>query len=435
MNQPQPPQLQPRHWLPLALPLAGLGFLVGIVCLPLNAVDQWVDGLLAGLFDQPAGPWILLPLPVLPLLLLLQRGPLRQGIGSGIPQTVVCLEEPERGEALLRLGALWPRLLLWTIASFSLLPLGREGPVVFVGAALVWALRPWLGGLLPHLQLPVLLAVAGGAGLAAGFNTPLVGAVFAAEDLLQRWSTPLLWASLPVVVPAALVAGLGGEALFGYGLVPVHSDEFQQLLLALPLGLLGGLLGALFSGLVLYASRRLGPLSTARPLVTGLGLGAALVLLALMSGGRAYGDGSQVLVDLIARGGSLPQGEGLRVLLARLLGPVLALGAGIPGGLIDPALSIGGVAGGLLLQSFSGQDPLLGIALGMAAGLAGATQLPIFSTLFALRLCGDQQVLAGLLLASAVAAMVSRSLQPSPVYHGLTELFRQGLEPQRAPRR
>jgi len=38
-------------------------------------------------------------------------------------------------------------------------------------------------------------------------------------------------------------------------------------------------------------------------------------------------------------------------------------------------------------------------------------------------------------LASAVAAMVSRSLQPSPVYHGLTELFRQGLEPQRAPRR
>jgi H+/Cl- antiporter ClcA len=159
------------------------------------------------------------------------------------------------------------------------------------------------------------------------------------------------------------------------------------------------------------------------------------VLLALMSGGRAYGDGSQVLVDLIARGGSLPPGEGLRVLLARLLGPVLALGAGIPGGLIDPALSIGGVAGGLLLQLFSGQDPLLGIALGMAAGLAGATQLPIFSTLFALRLCGDQQVLAGVLLASAVAAMVSRSLQPSPVYHGLTELFRQGLEPQRAPRR
>jgi H+/Cl- antiporter ClcA len=207
--------------------------------------------------------------------------------------------------------------------------------------------------------------------------------------------------------------------------------------------LIGGLLGALFSGLVLYASRRLGPLSTARPLVTGLGLGAALVLLALISGGRAYGDGSQVLVDLISRGGSLPPAEGLRVLLARLLGPVLALGAGIPGGLIDPALSIGGVAGGLLLQLFSGQDPLLGIALGMAAGLAGSTQLPIFSTLFALRLCGDQQVLPGVLLASAVAAMVSRSLQPSPVYHGLTELFRQGLatpeapeaEPQRAPRR
>ncbi len=443
MNNSQPQQLQPRHWLPLALPLLGLGFLVGLVCLPLNAIDQWVDGLLAGLFDQPAGAWILLPLPVMPLLLLLQRGPLRQGLGSGIPQTVLCLEEPERRATLLGLRPLGARLLLWTVASLSLLPLGREGPVVFVGAALVWALRPWLGGVLQRLQLPVLLAVAGGAGLAAGFNTPLVGAVFAAEDLLQRWSTPLLWAALPVVLPAALVAGLGGEALFGYGLVPVQATEYQQLLVALPLGLMGGLLGALFSGLVLYASRRLAPLSRSQPLVTGLCLGAALVLLALVSGGRAYGDGSQVLVDLISRGGSLPPAEGLRVLLARLLGPVLALGAGIPGGLIDPALSIGGVAGGLLLQLFSGQDPLLGIALGMAAGLAGSTQLPIFSTLFALRLCGDQQVLPGVLLASAVAAMVSRSLQPSPVYHGLTELFRQGLatpeapeaEPQRAPRR
>ena len=62
------------------------------------------------------------------------------------------------------------------------------------------------------------------------------------------------------------------------------------------------------------------------------------------------------------------------------------------------------------------------------AGLAGATQLPLFSTLFALRLCGDQQLLPGLLLASVVAAMLSRSLQPQPVYHGLTALFAARLE-------
>jgi H+/Cl- antiporter ClcA len=157
-------------------------------------------------------------------------------------------------------------------------------------------------------------------------------------------------------------------------------------------------------------------------------LGGLLVLLGAVSGGRAYGDGSAVLVDLIGRGGSLEPLQAVSALISRLLGPVLALGVGIPGGLIDPALAIGGLAGSILMPFLGQPEPLLGIAIGMGAGLAGATQLPLFSTLFALRLCGDQQLLPGLLLACVVAAMLSRSLQPQPVYHGLTALFAARLE-------
>lgn len=80
-----------------------------------------------------------------------------------------------------------------------------------------------------------------------------------------------------------------------------------------------------------------------------------------------------------------------------------------------------------LLQLF-GADAHLGLALGMAAGLAGATQLPVMTIVFAVRLAGDQQLLPGLLLAAALAAYSGRMVLDRPIYHALAEL-------QRAPRR
>jgi H+/Cl- antiporter ClcA len=60
----------------------------------------------------------------------------------------------------------------------------------------------------------------------------------------------------------------------------------------------------------------------------------------------------------------------------------------------------------------------------MTAGLAGATQLPVITVLFALRLAGDQQLLPGMLVASVLAALVSRLVLPQPIYHALAEVTR-----------
>jgi H+/Cl- antiporter ClcA len=70
----------------------------------------------------------------------------------------------------------------------------------------------------------------------------------------------------------------------------------------------------------------------------------------------------------------------------------------------------------------AGMVPELGLALGMVAGLAGATQLPVLAVLFGMRLTGDQQLLPGLLLAAVLAAYISRLLVAKPVYHALKEL-------------
>ena len=59
----------------------------------------------------------------------------------------------------------------------------------------------------------------------------------------------------------------------------------------------------------------------------------------------------------------------------------------------------------------------------MAGGLAGATHLPIFAALFTLKLTGALDCVPGLLVTSAMAAYISRWLQPKPIYHALTEIF------------
>ena len=70
----------------------------------------------------------------------------------------------------------------------------------------------------------------------------------------------------------------------------------------------------------------------------------------------------------------------------------------------------------------AGSAPQLGLTLGMVAGLAGATQLPVMAVLFGIRMAGDQQLLPGLLLASVLAACVSRLVVDKPVYHALKDI-------------
>jgi H+/Cl- antiporter ClcA len=154
-------------------------------------------------------------------------------------------------------------------------------------------------------------------------------------------------------------------------------------------------------------------------------VGAVLSLFLLLSGGGSGGDGEKLMSRLIQGGapaswvGVGPR-DGLAALGMRLLGPVLALGVGIPGGLIDPAFTFGALMGHHV-ASVAGLGAM-GTALGMAAGLAGATQLPVVTVLFALRLAADQQLLPGLVVSAVLASYVSRLLLDRPIYHALREL-------------
>ncbi|MFN9547690.1 MAG: chloride channel protein [Cyanobacteriota bacterium] len=425
MSPRESPLLRHRLTFPLSLVLVGL--FVGVLCWPLTLVDRLQDQLLRLLPAFSAAPWsltslglTLAPVVVLPLILCLQARAWSDGAGSGIPQTLVSLNVPHQAPTLLSPAATGQRLVLWSGASLALLPLGREGPVVHLGAALAHGLRRRWPSLLADLRREELLAICGGAGIASAFNTPLVGVIFMAEELTRRLDGVVIPAAMMVCAVAAEVNHAGGQPMFGLGLVSVTSPELDQLALAVPIGLAGGLVGGGFSWLLLRLSASLGPRARRRPLRMGLVLGLLLSGLGLLTGGVSGGDGEVLMNHLLAQpmegaGGALP-------FLARVIGPCLSLGAGVPGGLIDPALALGAMVGQSIGQPL--HAPLAGIALGLAAALAGATQLPLMSVVFSLRLLGDQQLLPGVVLAGALGAGMGRLLGARSVYHALAE----GLE-------
>ena len=440
MMAPTPPIRHHNAMTPVASPLvrrinAGvvmllqlllLGALVGLACWPLNLVDHWQDLLLHTLPGFTGQSWqagnLLLacsPVVVMPVLLALQAGRWRGGSGSGIPQTMTSLEDGNQADALMAPRPVLQRLAIWTIASLSLFPMGREGPVVQVGAAVAHHLQRRWPQLLSHLSQQDLMAVAAGAGLAGGFNTPLMGVVFVAEEFTKRFQARLIWPGLIVCGLAAEISNLGGQPLFALGQVQETLPETSQLLWGGALGVACGAAGGLFARLVLEATRWLTPRVRRRPWRCGLVLGIGLATLALLSGGHSGGDGEALMSWMISNpdqhvGGWLS-------LLTRLLAPCLALGALIPGGLIDPAFAIGAVLG--QMAGHLSDQSIFGLTLGMAAGLAGATQLPVMSLVFAVRMAGDQQLLPGVLMAAVIGAYVGRVWMRKPIYHALTDLM------------
>ncbi len=422
-----------RHFFGLVI----VGVLIGLACLPLNLVDRVQTKLYGFLPTTASEGWgwqgliiALLPLVVMPVLLLLQQGPWKAGAGSGIPSTMNALEDPSRLPKAMAAPGTVQRGLLWSIATAAMFPLGREGPVVQFGAAVARACHRRFASWLPSLSERQMVAIGGGAGLAGGFNTPLLGAVFMLEELTADYAIVTIWPAMVISVAAAGFSNIGGEPMFGLGVLNIAAPEAEQLLMAIPIGLVGGLIGGAFNKCLVWLTRRLAPLVRTRPLKTGLCLGAGLSALALLSWGTSTSDGEVLVRQLIEQG--MPNAfsdqqkivsgvMSLWITIVRVIGPMLALSPGVPGGLIDPSLTIGAVLG-YTICAVVGVSTQLGIGLGLAAGLSGATQLPLVSIIFSWRLAGDQQLFAGVVLAAVLAAYTGRLVCRDPVYHGLSKL-------------
>jgi len=381
------------------------------------ALFQWA------LAAAPWSMWLLTP-GVFALLAWATEGALRPTRGSGIPQVIAALERPDPTfrSRNLSLPVSCGKLALTTLSLLGGASVGREGPTVHVGASLMYVLGRRMGFNDPR-ELGHFLLAGGAAGIAAAFNTPLAGVVFAIEELIGRFEHRFSGTLLTAVIVGGVVSlGLLGNYTY-FGKVPAGLP-LGHAWLAIPLcAVLGGLLGGFFSRMVLASAagrpRWLGRLRQRHPVALAAGCGLVLVALAAVFGHGAFGTGYEQARSLVQGQASVGHEFGLMKLVANLVSYL----AGIPGGLFSPALAVGAGIGHNLAVLLPGVDARTVVLLGMCAYLTGVTQAPLTSAVISLELTDTSNLLLPILATVLLARAVSGWVCHVPIYRGLAELL------------
>lgn len=359
-----------------------------------------------------------------------------QARGSGIPQVIAAVTLPPAGPAQSVLVSL--RQAMWKVALtagglVAGASIGREGPSVQVGAAAMLAWGNWCHR---HLRFrfgfhPNALIAAGAAGgLAAAFNTPLAGVVFAIEELGR--GTAVRWDRL--VLSGVLTAGFLSLALLGNNpyfnvrtpILALNEAWGPVLLCALVNGVLGGLFArALVRGVPGLLPARWRHWPSAHPVQVAFACGLVAAALGWMTGGATFGTGYEQAAGLINGHANAEAGTTLWFGVAKLGATVVSYFAGVPGGIFTPALAIGAGLGDNVAHLVSGMaEPRVLALVSMAAFLAAATQAPITASVIVMEMTRSQDLTLFLLAASLMASFVSRQFSPHPFYHHVGHAFR-----------
>jgi len=293
---------------------------------------------------------------------------------------------------------------------------GREGPIVQIGAALGSTMGQLLR--LPAEQIRTLAACGAAAGIAAVFNAPIAGAFFALEVITGNFAMP---AFSPVIL-SSVMATVVSRAYFGdhpaFIVQPYKLESVFEIVAYIGLGLFCGVVAAAFvwtMGKLETLAARVPLAKQWRPAAGGLVLGAMIVPLPYL-----YGVGYGTMDAALSGTLSWP----LLALLVplKIVATSLTLASGGSGGVFLPSLYIGSVAGGLYgvavhhvlggLSAGSGAYALVG----MAGVLAAATHSPITAMILLFEVTDDYKIILPVMIVATLATMIGRALKEDSLY-------------------
>lgn len=363
-------------------------------------------------------PWILSPAGGMVIVYCVRRF-FPGAEGSGIPQVIVAqqLNGPLTKLASLRIAI--GKMLMGAAALGCGFSVGREGPSVQIAACLMAECKQFLPSKFPVRRNELLLA-GGAVGIAAAFNTPIAGVIFAIEELGQRFHPRVLGVVLSAIIFAGIISIYleGNYNYFGYLTVPDSSAHI--LTPTLLMGVSGGLFGGLFSRLILIGTgpwRGLpGRLKTEHPVLFAGLCGLLIAAIGVYSHGMTFGSGYLgTQAALHQAGHQLP----LDFAPLKFIATVLSYIAGIPGGIFAPTLSVGAGFGQTLSTLHLAQlSTIAWMVLGMTAFMAGVTQAPITSFVIVMEMTDGHPMILGMIASAVIACVVSRVFSP-PLYHAL----------------
>lgn len=395
---------------------------IGVISVAFARMADYVQKLFGSMTHS--GEWsFLLPLIVTPLVFMISSYvagkyfPNSQG--SGIPQAIAArhLREDEDRSKLLSLRVATGKILLTVFGLFGGASIGREGPTVQVGASIMLSVARF-GGM---AQARGLILAGSAAGIAAAFNTPLAGIVFAIEEMSRTYESR----ANGLVLTAVILSGLSALAIAGsytyFGTSSVAPVMAREWALVLVCGVGGGMFGALFSGLALHVGQLVRRWANPRPLYRMVALatacGFAVAVIGVLSHGTTFGTGYEQAKGAV-EGEALP----LMFFFQKLAATLISMISGIPGGIFAPSLAVG--AGfGSTVGHLMGTGIALAAILGMAGYFSGVVQAPMTAFVIILEMTGDHQAVIPIMATAMIGYITSRILQREPLYHGLGRVF------------
>jgi H+/Cl- antiporter ClcA len=340
--------------------------------------------------------------------------------GSGIPQ----LEGILKGYFGYRkswIHTLCSKFLGGAIAIGAGLSLGREGPSIQLGACVAEGLGKKIGK--GRLQRKILMASGASAGLAAAFNAPMAGVIFALEEIFKYFSPVILLSMMSAAVAADFVSKqvFGLEPIFNFEItkaIPLNS-YWLLIVLGIFLGGMGAFYNyALLKTKILYGKIKC--LNTRTKIIVPFVMAGILgIIFPVVLGG-----GHRVIEELTLKNGL---GFIIIILIIKFIFSMVSFGSGAPGGIFFPLIVLGAAIGAIFatvsIDYFGFDQELFNnfIILAMAGYFTAIVRAPITGIVLIMEMTGSFTHMLPLTVVAVSAYIVADLLKSPPVYEALLD--------------
>ena len=419
MSKPLLGYLSVRDWKTRLIFWSG-ALAVGCMAALFTIGSNWMMGLHDRILANSRWWTLLLSPLVLVIVVFLTRYVFPGTQGSGIPQAIAALrtENDKQRKQLLSLRIAVGKILMTLLGFLGGASIGREGPTIHIGASVMYSMGRFTR-FPPHYVRHGLIMAGGAAGIAAAFNTPIAGIIFAIEEMARFYEERATGMLLIAVIIAGIVA-LGFMGNYSYfGESGAHFDQLRDWIAVPMCGVIGGLLGGTFSYLLVRGMRLLRSYVGKYSLLIALVCGLVIAILGLISHGASYGTGYEQARSVLMHGKDSDLGFPFYKMLATLT----SYFSGIPGGIFSPSLSAGAGLGADLAPLMPYAPVGTVVLLGMVGYFTGVVQTPLTASVIVMEMVNDQSMVFPIMAAAFIALGASKLVCRTPIYWALADEF------------
>jgi H+/Cl- antiporter ClcA len=345
--------------------------------------------------------------------------------GSGIPQVMAAIElanpkENSKVDALLSLRVMAVKIAASLMMILGGGAIGREGPTIQIAGSVFRFINKQIPATWPKISKKNMIMTGAAAGLAAAFNTPLGGIVFAVEELTKTHFRYFRTAIFSAVIISGLTAqGILGPYLY-LGYPDMSNLSWYIILVCILVAIAAGFGGSLMAKLIFKLFHWRKKFNPGRQIVYLFGAAMFMAFFSFWLSPLVLGSGKEIMTKTLFSGEKV---VAWYLPLLRFGGTIASFTTGGAGGVFAPGLAAGATIGSVMSGWFhyTGSDANILIMAGMVAFLTGITRSPFTSAILVLEMTDRHNVIFQLMVSAMVASIVSLIIERKSLYDHLKE--------------